>query len=293
MTLNADQVVETFGAAGDENNLSPLRAEQVVHLPEQGQVWMTGDIHDHRTNFSKLIAAANLAEHPQRHLVLHELIHGDHFDQSGAEDSWRILYQAAELKCNFPNQVHFLLANHDLAQIHGEGIMKAGLSVCEAFNAGVKRDFASAGTMVTVAITEFLLSLPLAIKCPNGLLFCHSLPTDEQIQKFDFSVFDRPLEPADYKRRTGPVYQLIWGRNVTPAGVDQFTQQMDARLIITGHQPQDNGYFVNGDKHLIIASDHNQGVFLPLDLDEQYDMEGILARMTKFIALGAGDEDDD
>jgi hypothetical protein len=68
---------------------------------------------------------------------------------------------------------------------------------------------------------------------------------------------------------------------------------MDARLIITGHQPQDNGYFVNGDKHLIIASDHNQGVFLPLDLDEQYDMEGILARMTKFIALGAGDEDDD
>ena len=85
MTHNADQVIETFGAAGDENKLSPLREHQLVTLPEAGEVWMTGDIHDHRTNFKKLIAAADLGNHPQRHLVLHELIHGDHFDPSGAE----------------------------------------------------------------------------------------------------------------------------------------------------------------------------------------------------------------
>ena len=90
---------------------------------------MTGDIHDHRNNFKKLVNAADLGGNPRRHLVLHELIHGDHYDASGAEDSWRTLYDAALLKCDFPNQVHFLLANHDLAQIHGEGIMKSGLSV--------------------------------------------------------------------------------------------------------------------------------------------------------------------
>src|SRR5947208_7095693 len=187
--LNPDQVVETFSAAADENKLTAIRHEQVVHLPAEGEVWMTGDIHDHRTNFNKLIVAAELANNPQRHLVLHELIHGDHFDQSGAEDSWRMLYQAAELKVDFPGQVHFLLANHDLAQIHGEGIMKAGLSVCEAFYKGLKRDFPNGSTVVTVAITEFLLSLPLAIRCPNGLLFCHSLPTDDQIKEFDYTVF--------------------------------------------------------------------------------------------------------
>src|SRR5215218_9195454 len=107
MTHNADQVIETFGAAGDENKLSPLREHQLVTLPESGEVW----------------------------------IHGDHADPSGAEDSWLMLYESAQLKCDFPNQVHFLLANHDLAQIHGEGIMKAGTSVCEAFNSAVKRDF--------------------------------------------------------------------------------------------------------------------------------------------------------
>ena len=285
MGFDADHVVETFGAAGDENKLSSLRHEQVIHLPEDGEVWMTGDLHDHRTNFGKLLAAADLSNNPQRHIVLHELIHGDHFDQSGAEDSWQMLYRAAEFKCEHPNQVHFLLANHDLAQIHGEGIMKAGLSVCEAFNAGVERDFGERGTLVTVAITEFLLTLPLAIRCPNGLFFCHSLPTDDQIPGFDFSVFDRPLAPQDYRRRTGPVYQLIWGRNVTPAGVEAFAEKVGAQIIITGHQPQDSGYLVNGDRHLIIASDHNQGVLLPLKLQEQYDMPALVNSLKKFVSL--------
>ena len=49
-------------------------------------------------------------------------------------------------------------------------------------------------------------------------------------------------------------------------------------MIITGHQPQEGGYLVNGDQHLIIASDHNQGVFLPLNLTEEYDIEKLVAQ---------------
>lgn len=287
MDFDADQVIETFAAAGDENKLSPLRQGQVVTLPAEGEVWMTGDIHDHRTNFRKVVEAADLGNNPLRHLILHELIHGDHYDPSGAEDSWQMLYQAADLKCRFPGQVHFLLANHDLAQIHGEGIMKAGLSVCEAFNNAVKRDFKDRGTLVTVAITEYLLTLPLAIRCPgNGMLFCHSLPTDTQIKTFDFTVFDRePLKPEDYRRKVGPVYQLIWGRNVTPEGVAEFTGKMNADMIITGHQPQETGYAVNGTQHLIIASDHNHGMFIPLNLSDKYDMDTLVGLLTKFVAL--------
>jgi hypothetical protein len=285
MTYDADDVLETLAIATDENRLSSLRQHQVVHLPAGLEVWMTGDVHDHRTNFAKLVAHADLGRHSGRHLVLHELIHGDHFDTSGAEDSWQTLIRAAELKAQFSGQVHFLLANHDLAQIHGEGIMKGGLSVCEAFYKGLKRDFPDAYHKVNVAVTEFLLSLPLAIHCPNGLFFCHSLPTDDQIKKFDYSVFDRELTGDDYKRRTGAVYQLIWGRNVTPAGVEDFANHVNAKLIITGHQPQEMGYAINGERHLIVASDHNQGVFLPLRTDEDYDMDALLTRMRKFVAL--------
>jgi hypothetical protein len=285
MSLGADEVLETFAAATEENQRSAFRAQQVIHLPAEGEVWMTGDLHDHRSNFNKLLRASDLGNNRNRHLVLHELIHGDHYDNAGAEDSWRTLARAAELKCDFPDQVHFMLANHDLAQIHGEGIMKAGLSVCEAFTAGVARDFGDRAAAINVAVTEFLLSLPLAIRLPNGLFFCHSLPTDKEIAEFDYTVFDRALAGPDYLRRTGPVYQLIWGRHMSPAGVARFAEKVGAKIIITGHQPQDTGYGINGPRHLILASDHNHGVFLPIDLSREYDMDALEERITKFVAV--------
>jgi hypothetical protein len=285
MPLSSEEVIETFDTAAEENRLSVLRNEQTINLPAGGEVWMTGDLHDHRTNFNKLVRHADLANNPQRHLVLHELIHGEHYDQDGADDSWQTLYKAAELKCSFSGQVHFMLANHDLAQIQGEGIMKAGLSVCEAFTAGVKRDFNSAGDAVSFAISEFLLSLPLAVRCPNGLFFCHSLPTDAQIGEFDFTIFDRELNGRDYQRRTGAVYQLIWGRNMSPTTAATFAEKVETKILITGHQPQEIGYAVNGDHHLILASEHSQGVFLPIELDKAYEMPELVNRIEKFVAI--------
>ena len=285
MPYTADHVIEVFNSATEENQLCSRRQNQVIYLPGEGEVWMTGDMHDHRRNFEKVVKAADLANNPQRHLVLHELIHGDRLDSSGADGSWETLFKAAELKCDHPSQVHFLLANHDLAQIHGEGIMKGGMSVCEAFTAGLKRDFGDRTMSVNVALSEFLLSLPLAIRTGNNLFFCHSLPTDDEIPNFDYGVFDRQLTGADYRRRTGPVYQLIWGRRITPAGVDVFADTLGVSMIITGHQPQDTGFAINGNRHLIIASDHNQGVFLPIDLAEAYDMPKLVRRIKKLAAL--------
>jgi hypothetical protein len=233
------------------------------------------------------MSVIDLPSNPNRHLILHEVIHGDYYDSNGAEGSWETLYRVAQLKCDFPNQVHFLFANHDLAQIHGEGILKAGQSVCEAFNAGVKRDFGNSTMIAQAAMTEFLLSFPLAVRTPGGIFISHSIPTDEQIPTFDFGVFDRALTPNDYRRRFGPVYQMIWGRKTTPNGVAQFADKVGARILITGHQPQETGYLANGDRHLIIASDHNQGVYLPLQTDIQYDMDDLVGRLQKFVAIAA------
>lgn len=286
MSNTADQVIESFDSAKEENLLDRYRTGQIIELPPDHEVWMTGDLHDHRTNFKKLVTSAKLDQNPQRHLILHELIHGDHIGPDGAEDSWKMLFQAAELKCDFPDQVHFLFANHDLAQVHGEGIMKAGLSVCEAFNKGIKKDFPSAHMSVQLAITEFLLSFPLAIRCPNGLWFSHSLPSDDQIPSYDYSVFDRsPLTSQDYKKRVGPVYQLIWGRKYSESGIARFAENVRAQLIITGHQPQEMGYLTIGDQLVILDSSHNQGVFLPLSTSTPYTIDHLVSRLQKFVAL--------
>ncbi|MEM8873701.1 MAG: metallophosphoesterase [Planctomycetota bacterium] len=285
--VTADEVSETFEAARDELMLDPYRDGQVVRLQENAELWVTGDLHDQRTNFSKLLATADLGDNPRRHLLLHELIHGSYFDPNGAEDSWKMLYRAAELKCDFPEQVHFILANHDLAQIFGEGIMKAGLSVCEAYTKGIKNHFGeTGGALVESVMTEFFLALPLAVSTPGGTFVCHSLPQDEQIDDFDYTVFKRErLKKPDYQRRTGPAYQLIWGRNMSPATTEKFAENVGANVIITGHQPQDSGFMVNGDKHLIIASDHAQGVLLPIDCGEKYEMADLVSKITRFVAI--------
>jgi len=286
MSYNAEAVIESLSCAAEENQREPHRVGQTIHLPPEGDLWIVGDVHDHRRNLQKFLAYADLANNPQRHIVLHEIIHGDHWDESGAEDSWHMLVQVAELKCEYPEQVHFLLANHDLAQIHGEGIMKAGVSVCEGFNKGIKRDFGDARYKVQVAITEFLLSQPLAIRTGNGIFVSHSLPPDDQIQTFDFSVFDRDLVANDYTRKIGPVYQLIWGRRATPAGVDAFLERVGCKLLITGHQPQDDGFALNGDKHVIIASDHNRGVFVAVELDVDYpNIQYVAQNIHRFLEL--------
>ena len=285
---DADQVVETFEAAKEELELSPLRQGQVFTLPAQGSVVMTGDLHDNRTNWRKLKYVAALDRSPDRHLVIHEIIHGDHFDEQGREDSWVMLHEAAELLLDFPEQVHFLLANHDLAQIHGEGISKGGMSVCEAFTAAIKRDFPGAGgTAVEVAITEFLLALPLAARAPAAkLYFCHSIPAPEQLDSFDYDVFARDtLEAADYRRKTGPAYQLIWGRGVSPEQAGEFADALQADVVVTGHQPQDRGYLRNGDRHLILASDHARGTFVELPLDKPLSMDEIERRIQRFAEI--------
>jgi hypothetical protein len=285
MVTNADEIVEIFACAAEENQISPCRIEQVVHLPAEGEVWIAGDLHDHRRNLEKLLFAIDLENNPQRQLILQEVVHGDHWDENGAEGSWETLAKIADLKCRFPHQVHFLLANHDLAQIHGEGIMKGGQSVCAAFNKGVKRDFGSRSGVAQAAITEFLLSFPLAIRSQNGLFFTHSLPADNEVPAFDYTAFDRQLTGADYQRRVGPVYQLIWGRRTTPPMVAHFLERVGALFSVTGHQPQEMGFSTNGEQSLIIASDHSQGVFMRASLSEPLDMNMLVGGLTKFVAI--------
>src|SRR5688500_5380818 len=63
---DADHVLETFQAAAEENQLDPLRDPQVIMLPAEGELWIAGDIHDHRNNFRKITTAADLGRSEER-----------------------------------------------------------------------------------------------------------------------------------------------------------------------------------------------------------------------------------
>ena len=43
---------------------------------------------------------------------------------------------------------------------------------------------------------------------------------------------------------------------------------------------------------IILASDHNQGVYLPLSLSEEYDLNKLVRQIQKFIAMDLPEEDE-
>ena len=280
---DADVVVDLFNKATQANLQSKFRKGSTVHLPGQGKVLMTGDLHDHGPNFNKIIKLAAVHESPQNHVILHEVIHGESF-VNGCDLSVRILAKVAAMKAAFPDQVHLLQSNHELAQFKGEGILKGNISVCEAFDEGVNFIYNDRADEVRTALRAFIRSYPLAVRAPRGILFVHSLPGERQFPTFDPTVLDR--EPTDEDLAPGGSgYMLCWGRYQSQELCDQLAQQVNVNLFITGHQPAEMGYEMMTRSLMILASNHEHGMVVPIDLSKRYDMDKIMESLVPLAAL--------
>jgi hypothetical protein len=247
----------------------------------------TGDLHDNPLHLARLARAAGIiSEHPTSdiphptsvsHLTLHELIHGDRL-VNGLDYSYRVLVRAAVMKAAFPEKVHILLANHEIAQFSGIAVAKEGVRCNEAFDEGVHAAFAPHGedqaNQVLHAIHGFLLNLPLAVRFrttgPAGkqgdILCAHSLPTQEMMPDFDLTALDRPLVPEDFTKRTGAARAMTWGRGHTPEQIETLAQRWFVRLFILGHEKAEEGFTVVSPRAIILNSDHERGVYSRVDL---------------------------
>ena len=83
----------------------------------------------------------------------------------------------------------------------------------------------------------------------------------------------------------GTAYALVWGRYQTKAGLRLLGEVLDVDLFICGHQPQEQGFEVVHDRMIILASDHNHGVFLPLDLKKPVTFESLTKSIRPFAGV--------
>ncbi len=188
-------------------------------------------------------------------------------------------------KTFFPSQVHFLQSNHELSQLDDHQISKGGRSVAEDFDRGVAEMVGTAKLHnVLDAIDEFFASLPVAARTKNRLFFAHSLPGPRDLAGFDPKCVHCPPEKLDFSEG-GDVYNLVWGRGHTLDVIDTLSRAWDVDLFIVGHQPQDFGYGLLHDRMLILASDHNHGVFLPIDLKKPTTIADLESRIRKFAGV--------
>ena len=261
----------------------PIRKGQLLEFGSAGQVVMTGDMHGNLKNFEKLQRFCALERSPGRSVILHELIHDDIEQPDQFDLSIDLLLRAAQWKCDFPDNVFILQANHELAQLRGQEISKGGRSVLYDFEQGVAHRFGDGAEAVLTATCDYISVLPLAARTRNGIFLCHSLPDPLMLEAFDISIFDRPLTEEDLAPG-GAAYALLWGRFHSAAAVEQFAQRLGVECFVIGHTPQEEGYTTIG-RLLILASEHNHGTFLPIDLSRPVTVAELEGHIRKFVGV--------
>lgn len=282
--MDASAAVDVFREAAELNLEDPLRKGSQVVFERYGQLVVTGDFHGNRRNYDKLVKYCALRSSPARFVIVQEVIHEEPLAAGQPDRSHELLLDVARWKCEFPDQVFVLQSNHEISQITGKGILKAGRGVLDDFVAGVEAAYGADGvTKVMDAMKTFILSYPLAARTPNGVFLSHSLPAPREMAGFDPSVLNRRVELEDLV--DGPAAKFLWGRRQPPELLDRLAEMLEADVFILGHQPQPMGFSQIGERTLILSSDHNHGVFLPIDLSKPVTMPDLVKRIRKFVSV--------
>ena len=221
-----ERTIAVFGQAAEANRNTPGREGNVVVLtPELAdEVMITGDLHGHRRNFNLIRRLAALDAHPRRHLLLQEVCHGGPvYPENGGCMSHAMLEDVAALKAKYPQRVHFILGNHELAELTDYPIQKNKQMLNLQYRLGLQQMYGPAADKVRDASREFLRTCPLALRLPCGAFITHTLPENVDTTGFDKGIFQRKLDVHEFGERT-PFFELVWGRDYREANAEAFAQ---------------------------------------------------------------------
>lgn len=268
---SAAKVIETLLAGAQACRTDARRDGNVLQMPAQGELLIAGDLHNHQRNFRYIQDLAAMDDNPGRHVILQELIHGGPLGREGDDQSLDMLLDAIVWQAEYPGRIHFLLANHDLAQVQKVPVTKDGFNLTERFNRHLDMRFGPKAEEVRNALRTFVMSQPIAAITVTGVIMTHSLPGDRDMQTFDPTILRRQLTDADYVRG-GSVHQLVWGRSQSSNLLSILSSTWYAEAFICGHQQQDAGFGVIEPNMLIIDSSHVAGSVVLMDLSREVTM---------------------
>lgn len=263
-----NEVIALFERASEVNFCAAGRVGNVLEINSAiaDDVMLTGDLHGHFKNFERILQIANLAKYPRRHLVLQEVCHGGPEYPDGGCQSHRMLEAVAKLVVDFPERVHFLMGNHELAELSDFPIQKAQRILNLLFRLGIQNCYGDDADEVREAYFPFLRSCPIAIRIEKGILVSHSIPEMTDVRGFDATVFDRMLSPDEYFDR-GPLFDLVWGRDYRPENAHAFAHCVNASVLINGHEPCEAGFLAPNEHQVILDCCGDVGAYAILPLD--------------------------
>jgi hypothetical protein len=283
VTKTAPAIVDLLKKGTDANYTDPYRQGNIITLPNTGTLVIAGDLHGNRRNFERIVKYADLAANPERHLVLQEIIHGGPEDEEGGCLSFELLFEAVQLKVDFPHRVHLIMGNHDTACICDSKVMKSGKEMNSCMRQAMSRRFGGDFGIIDHAMKQFLFSQPLAVTCANHIWLSHSLPGNREADSFSDEIFHRSLQISDLLR-PNLAYNLTWGRKHSDGTLQKMAKLLGADLFILGHQAQEQGCCKAGPNLLILASDHSHG-WLPIDLAKSYTIDQLIEAIVPLASI--------
>ena len=280
--LTIEKTIESLRDAASATRKTAARQGNVIRLDQSNadDVLVAADLHGNRLNFARLVKRADLANHPRRHLVMQEVCHGGPTYPCGGCMSHLLLEDVAALKVQYPEQVHFIISNHELAELTDFPIMKANRMLNLIFRTGVQELYGESAERVRQAYLNFLKTCPLAVALASRVFISHSAPEKLHLEVFNPDVFDRPLETADYAPR-GPVFRLVWGRDFSQENADAFAAIVDADILLHGHEPCPEGFQVPNRKQIILDCCGDNGCYVIVPASGEISQAELIERIER------------
>ncbi|MEK6238894.1 MAG: hypothetical protein N2C14_29615, partial [Planctomycetales bacterium] len=212
---NAQSAVQEFYAAAECNRAAEDRTGHVVDLssPRGHEAMILGDLRGNYDHFTRLLEVAALDKHPDRHLILHQVVYGGPtYPNSNACRSIRLLREAAALKVRHPDRVHFLLGGHEFAELTSHPVRQGGELLNVNFLRGLQRAFGPEARRVQQACHAFLKSCPLGVGLPGRIFVSHSISEGNETTPFDKQLLAKEWTPDDLAANGG-IHRMLVGQD--------------------------------------------------------------------------------
>ncbi len=276
------KVLYTIRRARDLCRTTAGRSGSLITLgPDTQDVLVVGDLHGHIHNFVAAMKMAALDRNPARHLVVQELVHDTRADTDGEKPdlSHRLIDLVCALKCQYPDRVHYLPGNHELSELTGRSIAKNRIPLNDLFRQGIEASYGESAREIREAYGDLFQALPLAIRTPNRVFLCHTVPDERDLDAFDREVLNATEWSAESMKRGGSVYAMTWGRDTSIETADRFAQLVDADLFVIGHHPCDDGFRRANDRVMALDGTDPQAACVMIPTGEPLTMDDLVARV--------------
>lgn len=250
-------------------------------LPPRGTLLISTDLHGNGEDFRALrdrFLSATRHSAEVHWAVLGDSVHGpdaaaraehpelyDYPDESGA-----IVLELLSLRQRFPEQIHYVLGNHDHAHIGGPRTRKFyddEAAYLESRLTATER----------VALRALFCTAKLALFSPCGALLCHGSPDDTLRTAADLDAIPLELSRCDaYQRRVLATFLTSYGQRSEVTA--RLLQRLSAggrelTFVVHGHDRDESGWFTEGDNQacpVIFGAPRAHKRMLCLDLATHY-----------------------